>query len=160
MNFPNIFFCRWPEDCSKLANQFFEIGGFPSTAGVIDGCHINISPPKKDKLSFLNHHHSTSINVLAVAGPDLSFYFVDASAPGRSHDSKVLKESALWTSMEAGERPFPGGVLLGDSGYALRDWLITPFPGRDQIHLLRKSEYPCKVKNRHFKTFFVVQLCM
>jgi hypothetical protein len=145
MIFKYNFFFMWPEDCSKLANQFFEIGGFPSTAGVIDGCHINISPPKNDKLSFLNRHHSTSINVLAVAGPDLSFYFVDASAPGRSHDSKVLKESALWTAMEAGERPFPGGVLLGDSGFALRDWLVTPFPGWDQLCSNKKMYLKLKV---------------
>jgi DDE superfamily endonuclease len=124
-----LYFSRWPEDCSKLAQQFFEAGGFPSTGGVIDGCHVNISPPKEDKNSYLNRHHSTSINVLAVAGPDLSFYYVDASAPGRWHDSKVLKESSLWHAMESGERPFAGAVLLGDSGFALRDWLITPFSG-------------------------------
>lgn len=64
-----------------------------------------------------------------MAGPDLTFFYVEASAPGRCHDSRVLKDSTLWEAMETGERPFPGAVLIGDSGYALRDWLITPFPG-------------------------------
>ena len=122
-------FSRWPDDCSKLAQQFFDLGGFPSTAGAIDGCHINVSPPKNDKLSFINRHHSTSLNVLAVAGPDLSFFYVDASAPGRCHDSRVLKESSLWEAFESGEEPFPGAVLIGDSGYGLCRWLMTPFPG-------------------------------
>jgi hypothetical protein len=66
---------------------------------------------------------------MAVAGPDLSFYYVETSFTGRNHDSKVLKSSSLWESMERGEGPFPGAVLLGDSGYPLREWLITPFAG-------------------------------
>ena len=107
------------------------MGGFPSTAGAVDGCHVQVSPPKDDKQSYLNRHQATSINVLAVSGADLTFYYVDASAPGRTHDSRVLRESPLWASMESGERPFPGAVLLADSGYALRDWLITPFIGNN-----------------------------
>ena len=137
-----FFFCfsRWPEDTSKLADQFFELGGFPSTAGAIDGCHIQVSPSKEDKPDFLNRHQATSINVLAICGPNLSFYYVDASKPGRYHDSRVLKESPIWDSMEAGERPFPGAVLIGDSGYALREWLITPFVGNHWMNLL---SLPC-----------------
>jgi len=127
-----IYCCSsWPDDTSKLADQFYELGGFPSTAGAIDGCHIQVSPPNEDKLSYLNRHQVTSINVLAICGPDLSFFYVDASKPGRYHDSRVLKESPIWDTMEAGERPFPGAVFLGDSGYGLQDWLITPFIGNN-----------------------------
>ena len=36
----------------------------------------------------------------------------------------------MWQAFEAeGERPFPGAVVLGDSGYPLTNWLIPPFPG-------------------------------
>ncbi len=70
---------------------------------------------------------------MAVAGPFLYFYYVETITTGRNHDSKVLKNSSLWASMEQGEGPFPGAVLLGDSGYPLREWLITPYPGEVNI---------------------------
>ena len=71
--------------------------------------------------------------MLAVAGPDLTFYYIDASKPGRFHDSRVLRESLLWDSMESGAQPFPEAVLIADLGYSLRDWLITPFTGNKMI---------------------------
>jgi hypothetical protein len=121
---------RWPEDCSRLASDFLKLGGFPRCAGCLDGTHVMISPPSKDEISFLNRHHQHSINALAVAGPDLKIYYLNANFPGRCHDSNVLRSSSLWRSFEdAGNRPFEGAVLLGDSAYPLRPWLMTPFPG-------------------------------
>jgi hypothetical protein len=121
---------RWPDDCSKLPQDFLKIGGFPSVAGCLDGTHVNISPPSQDEISYLNRHHQHSINVLAVSGPDLSIYYLNANRPGRCHDSNVLRSSSLWTSFEVnGTLPFHGAVLLGDSAYPLRSWLLTPFPG-------------------------------
>ena len=121
---------KWPDDMSKLPGQLFEIAGFPSVAGCIDGCHIQVIPPKKDEPSYVNRHQTHSLNVLAVAGPDLMIYFADANAPGRCHDSRVLKKSSLWQCMEVDKNlPFEGAVLLGDLGYPNREWLLTPFPG-------------------------------
>ena len=47
----------------------------------------------------------------------------------------MLRCSSLWRSFEdQGQRPFHGAVLLADSGYPLRDWILTPFsdPDADQ----------------------------
>ena len=53
-----------------------------------------------------------------------------ANHGGRNHDSRVLQDSSLWQKFEVQKQlPFPGAVLLGDSGYPLREWLITPFLG-------------------------------
>ena len=120
----------WPNDCSKLAAQFFELGGFPSVCGCIDGTHVKVSPPKEVEQSYVNRHHHYSLNVLAVAGPDLSFYYVNPNFAGRAHDARVLRESSLWQAFEIeSNRPFPGAVLLGDSAYPLTEWLITPYAG-------------------------------
>ncbi len=48
---------------------------------------------------------------------------------------QVLRESSLWDTFEGGARPFPGAVILGDSAYPNRDWLVTPFPGDEVIIL-------------------------
>ena len=86
----------------------------------------------EDEFSYLNRHHRHSINVCAVSGPDLQFYYLNANYGGRSHDSRVLRCSSLWHSFEVQrQRPFPGAVLLADSGYPLRDWILTPFPDPD-----------------------------
>lgn len=99
-------------------------------AGAVDGCHVQITPPEADELSFLNRHQEHSINVLCVAGPKREVLYINASQGGRCHDSGVLQSSSLWQLFELqGRLPFPGAVLLGDSGYPLRPWLMTPYLG-------------------------------
>jgi hypothetical protein len=74
---------RWPEDCRKVAAQFYSIAGFPMTIGALDGTHVRVSPPLEDEAQFVNRHHQHSINVLAVAGPDLTIFYVTANSVGR-----------------------------------------------------------------------------
>lgn len=46
--------------------------------------------------------------------------------PGSVHDARILRESDLFDAFESDHKPVKG-LLLGDSGYMLRDWLFTPF---------------------------------
>ena len=52
---------------------------------------------------------------------------VVAKWPGSVHDSRVLRQSQLFADMESGDKPVDG-FILGDSGYMLRNWLLTPIP--------------------------------
>ena len=53
-----------------------------------------------------------------------------ANHGGRNHDCSVLQDSSLWQKFEVQKQlPFLGAVLLSDSGYPLREGLITPFLG-------------------------------
>ena len=56
-------------------------------------------------------------------------YFISANSPGSLHDSDVLHSSDLFVKMlSEGWRPFPGCVILGDSGYpGLYPFLATPY---------------------------------
>ena len=99
-------------------------------AGCLDGIHVLVNPPRNDEDANVNRHHTKSLNVAMVGGPDYTIYVCGSRCTGRWHDSRVIKESTLWTAFELqGHRPFPEAVILGDSAYACNDWLIPPFRG-------------------------------
>lgn len=53
-------------------------------------------------------------------------YVTEFCLPGSTNDARVLRASNLAARMEAGWRPFADTVLLGDSIYPLKSWLIPP----------------------------------
>lgn len=119
---------RWPEEGTlAIAQRFFEKAGFPRIAGCVDGTLIPIDGPGSGEKSFVDRHGQHSINAMVVCGPNNEFYYASARWPGSVHDSRVLRRSSLFVSWEDEDwRPFPGAVLLGDSGYPLLRWLMTP----------------------------------
>lgn len=46
--------------------------------------------------------------------------------PGSSHDSHIFRNSRLHARLESGE--FQNMAILGDSGYALKSYMLTPIP--------------------------------
>ena len=52
---------------------------------------------------------------------------VVAKWPGSCHDSFIFRSSALGRQLEENSHNTDDGILLGDSGYALRPYLITPY---------------------------------
>ena len=150
-------FVRWPADVNKLRHEFMKIAGFPQVAGALDGCHVIVTPPADDEVSFVNRHHSHSINILAVCNLDLTFLYVNANHPGSCHDGHVICYSSLWRSFKSGNLPFPGAVLLGDSAYALRPWLLTPFAGEPEGAKLRYNMAHIKTRNVIERAFGVLK---
>jgi len=122
--FQNIV--KWPNNIVKIPTTFLEKGGFPSVAGCIDGTLINIDAPNLNEEQYIDRHGNHSINVTMVCGPNHEFYAVDANWPGSVHDARVLRNTNVFAAFESGWRPFPGAVLLGDSAYPLKEWLIPP----------------------------------
>ena len=74
---------------------------------------------------FRNRKGYFSLNIQAVCGPDLKFYDVVSRWPGSTHDSRIFENSMINLRLEQGEI---NGHLLGDAGYALKQYLLTPYP--------------------------------
>ncbi|KAM7300844.1 putative nuclease HARBI1 isoform X1 [Ixodes scapularis] len=91
------------------------LGRIPGVIGCIDGTMISIVGPSK--------YDPT------VCDARCRVMCIDPCYPGSVHDSFAWRFSWLRDNFEQGRLIDDGRFLLGDSGYALEPWLITPVPG-------------------------------
>lgn len=123
---------RFPMGNDRLVNKrkFFEISGMPGVIGSIDCTHIKILSPGVEEHAYLNRKGYHSINVQLICNSDLLILNVNSRYPGSTHDAFIWRQSAVKTEMQNsynnGER---NTWLLGDSGYPLEPWLMTPVQG-------------------------------
>ena len=116
----------WPDNTQDIAMEFLRKGGFPCVCGCVDGTLINIDSPSNHEEVYVDRYGDHSLNVMMICGPNNYFYAVNANWPGSVHDSRVFRNTAIYRRFEQGWRLFPGAVILGDSAYATRPWLMTP----------------------------------
>ncbi|XP_062579744.1 putative nuclease HARBI1 [Saccostrea cucullata] len=126
VNVANIHI-RMPITSNELAknmNDFSLIANMPNTIGCIDETHIRIKSPSVDEHLYINRKNYHSINVQGVCDANLKFINIVAKWPDGTHDAFIWSNSALNHLFETGR--IAEGWLLGDSGYPLRPWLLTP----------------------------------
>ncbi len=112
------------DECYRSARIFKDLCNFPGVIGAIDGTHVLVSPPAEQEFAYVNRKGRKSLNVQVACNEKWEFINVYAHWPGSCHDSFILKQSKLWNVFENGSQK---GVLLGDSGYPLRSWLMLPY---------------------------------
>ncbi|XP_071052055.1 putative nuclease HARBI1 [Onthophagus taurus] len=109
----------------KIQRDFYNIALFPSIVGCIDGTHIKIqSPGGEEGEIFRNRKGYFSINVQVVGDSDLKVQDIVARWPGSTHDMTIYSNSRIRARLEGGE--FRNGIILGDSGYGVGKYLLTP----------------------------------
>ncbi|CAH1954211.1 unnamed protein product [Acanthoscelides obtectus] len=132
------------DEIIRVQNGFYRICRFPRVIGCIDGTHIKMqSPGAQDGEVFRNRKSYFSINTEIVAEPDLKIFDIVARWPGSTHDSTIFKASHLRTRIEG--RQFQNAVLVGDSGYQLNVYLITPLQNPDNVveNLYNEAHVQC-----------------
>nr|XP_037288706.1 putative nuclease HARBI1 [Rhipicephalus microplus] len=95
---------------NAMAIAFSQIAGFPKVLGCIDGTHVQIKPPKRQEHLHRNRKGLYTINIQAICNAEGVITQLTSKWPGRCFQ----------------RRESPDGWLLGDSGYALEPWLLTP----------------------------------
>lgn len=122
-------FIHWPDE-HEMRNckvDFYQHEQWPSIVGLIDGTQVPLNTPflPANEAVYVNRKGFHAINVQIVCDRRLKIYSLDARFPGSCHDAYILRNSRVWERLE--ENAFPNSWLLGDSGYPLKSWLLTPF---------------------------------
>ncbi|XP_050338451.1 putative nuclease HARBI1 isoform X5 [Bactrocera neohumeralis] len=136
---------------------FFAKSKIPGVTVAVDGTHIKIMAPTRDKHLYYNRKGFSSLNVMIVCDHKMQIRYVSAKYPGSSHDSHIWDLSDIKTisatnyrrgnpNLILGEKPLikvqspnKNVRIKGDKGYPLQPWLITPF--REPITCLRKRRF-------------------
>lgn len=139
----------WKESSSG----FYEKWQFPNCIGSIDGKHVTIKCPDNSGTRNFCYLKKFSLVLMAIVDPDYKFICVDVGGYGRNSDGGILEESVMGKRLEAGTLSVPKGVplpgqiedtpmvLIGDEAFALKTYLMKPFPRRQSRNNTRLDTY-------------------
>lgn len=138
---------------------------FEGAIGAIDCTFVNILGPSEHEEAYVNHHGNHSLNVQAIVDPDTKILNINARWPGARNDAYIWSTSPVRRAMEyhynQGERRT---WLIGDAGYPLEPWLMTPLPNHAQgSRQFLYTEQLCKARNvieRFFGIFKGMWRCL
>ena len=124
-------FITWPEykEISKgficmMSNRYYNRLPFPGVIGCIDGTLVKIlAKGVHEREGFRDRKGSISLNIQVICDHRLLFTNVVAQWTGNTHDARIWGECSLSKKFENGELK---GLLLGDSGYPLKPYLMIP----------------------------------
>lgn len=112
-------------DIQSVRQGFFSISRFPRCIGAVDCTHIKIqSPGGANAETFRNRKGFFSFNVQCVCDASLKIQNLVCRWPGATHDSQIFRNSRLKGDIERGI--YGDSLLVGDSGYGVKPYLITP----------------------------------
>ncbi|XP_023243392.1 putative nuclease HARBI1 isoform X1 [Centruroides sculpturatus] len=126
---------KFPTSETEMAlvkQKFMSLGGFPGVIGAIDGTHIpiiapSLNDPDHKEFTYINRKGYHSINTQIVCDPDMKIISVNAKFPGSTHDSFIWKSCNLRRAFIEGRIQTNNNAwLIGDSGYPMEPWLLTP----------------------------------
>jgi hypothetical protein len=140
-------FIAWPQgadfDAAKrefeklIGRDSLQKAGFPNICGAIDGTFIRIRRPMAAAMQaglsddvFNTYKRFYAIQLLLVCLPNFVITYAYAGQPGSRADAWVLKQCDLYKNLYKYIPAGLGAYLIGDAGFPLLTWLVTPFWGK------------------------------
>lgn len=116
------------QDMNNIKSDFMNRFGFPGVIGAVDCTHVAILKPTAEEHNFINRKGYHSLNVQIISDANLRILSLNANYPGSSHDSFIWRQSNIYQHMQRRyEEGLRGTWVIGDSGYPLEPFLLTPF---------------------------------
>ncbi|XP_064474017.1 putative nuclease HARBI1 [Ornithodoros turicata] len=128
-----IRFPTEPDEIREVMRAFKTKWRLPGLIGCVDGSVIGILAPSErsgqyQKSAFFCRKQYFAINAMIVCDASMRITSMDCSFSGGAHDAYVWRHSELKCELSRRHSDEPR-FLLGDSGYPLQPWLLTPLPG-------------------------------
>lgn len=138
---------QWPLTGTKMKeikSKFKKIRGLPNCCGAIDTSHIKMCLSTVDQSNevWYDEENNHSMILQAIVDPDMRFLDIFAGLPGSLSDSLGFRSSSFFKLCEEGKRlngkakELSNGIklkeyIVGDVGFPLLPWLLTPYQGRN-----------------------------
>ncbi|CAG4952586.1 unnamed protein product [Parnassius apollo] len=114
------------QERQAIINGFLNKYDFPGCLGCINSTHVAMIRPTEHEERFFNRKHYHSRNVQITCDSDLNIINIDASYGGATHDAHIWKNSQISQHLLELHNRGEAVWSLGDFGYPLRPWLLTP----------------------------------
>uniref|UniRef100_UPI00398F4C0E putative nuclease HARBI1 n=1 Tax=Pristiophorus japonicus TaxID=55135 RepID=UPI00398F4C0E len=120
----NIVFSLKRQKQHERACAFARIAGFPMVQGAIDCTHVALRAPHTKPEIFRNRKGYHSLNVQLLYNLTQRIMIVNSHYPGSTHEAFILRQSNAPAMFQPPCQT--RDWLLGDKGYLLCNWLMTP----------------------------------
>ncbi|CAH1964552.1 unnamed protein product [Acanthoscelides obtectus] len=115
---------------------------------------------------YINYKHYFSIVLLALCDANYNFLYIDVGAYGKSSDSAIYKDSALYNNLINQSLPVPAAnpltengdnvpyVIVGDEAFALHENLVRPYGGYNLSYKQKIFNYRLSRARRYIECTF------
>ncbi|XP_053967878.1 putative nuclease HARBI1, partial [Anastrepha ludens] len=135
-----IQFPSTDEEIRAAQNQWEAKNRFPFAIGVIDCTHIRIKKPSSQSDEYICRKGFHSINVQATCDGNEWFTSLDVSYPGSIHDSRVLRNSSIYTIIGNAQSLIRSKTLFNDALQKLpRNSEVSPQRTNNKQHAKARS---------------------
>ncbi|GLT43888.1 hypothetical protein SLA2020_178140 [Shorea laevis] len=161
---------HWPSteaEMQEIKSKFERIRGLPNCCGALDITHIVMTLPTMDPSNdiWFDSEKNYSMILQAIVDPEMRLRDVIVGWPGSLSDTIVLRSSSFFKLCEEGKRLNGKKVelsegtelreyIVGDAGFPLLPWLLTPYQGKGL------SEFQVEFNKRHSATRMVAQMAL
>ena len=151
-----IYVLRSRQEVQEKIDGFESRARFPQVVGAVDDCHVPIIGPEQSPNDYINRKGFHSLILQGLVDFDYRLLGICVGWPGKVHDARVFKNSPLFalccartflppdmSVMISGVRVPP--LILGDSAYALSEWLMKPYTDRGNLSNIARREWWLKM---------------